>query len=68
VIHAVGSITWQESRAFDDRDLAALSRHRDQIPGATPDTRMIVVSRSGCDAHGVETFSPADLLTAWSAA
>jgi len=68
VIHAVGSIKWQESSAFDDRDLAALSRHRDQIPGATPDTRMIVVSRSGCDAHGVETFSPADLLTAWSAA
>lgn len=66
-LHAVGSIKWHESSPFDEWDLAALQRHRDQIPGATPATRMIVVSRSGCDARGVDAISPADLLTAWDA-
>ncbi|PRZ08607.1 hypothetical protein BCE75_101273 [Isoptericola sp. CG 20/1183] len=63
----VGSVKWLEHRAFDHRDLARLHRHRDQLPGATEDTPLVAVSRSGVDVDGVTAIGPADLLRAWTA-
>lgn len=63
----VGSVKWLENRAFGLRDLAQLHRHRDQLPGATDDTPLIAVSRSGVEVDGVTGVGPADLLEAWTA-
>lgn len=63
-ILAVGSIKWHESQPFNRRELAALMVHRTQLPGASDDTPLIVVSRAGCIVDGVEAYSPGDLLNA----
>jgi len=65
-VAAVGSVKWLEGAAFDHRDLAALTVHRDRLPGATADTPLIAVSRSGITAQGIHyAYGPQDLLTAW---
>ncbi|TDC31171.1 ATP-binding protein [Kribbella albertanoniae] len=64
-ITMVGSIKWLERKPFDARDLASLIKHRAQLPGATDDTPLIAVSRSGCTAKGVQAFTPEDLIAAW---
>jgi uncharacterized protein len=65
-ITAVGSIKWLEHKPFDARDLARLVVHRSQLPGATDETPLVAVSRSGSDADGAMSFGPADLIEAWS--
>jgi hypothetical protein len=55
-ILAVGSINWLEHSSFDLHDLSRLLVHRTQLPGATEDTRLVVVSRSGCDVDGVTAY------------
>ncbi|MEP7738904.1 DUF234 domain-containing protein [Nocardioides sp. 31GB23] len=62
---AVGSIKWLETAAFDSHDLAALLVHRTQLPGADPDTPLIVISRSGCKVDGVTHLGPDDLIAAY---
>ncbi|MGH7882380.1 MAG: hypothetical protein ACREN8_05680 [Candidatus Dormibacteraceae bacterium] len=46
-ISLVGSIKWREREPLDDRDLAALLKHRAQLPGCE-NAALIGVSRSGC--------------------
>jgi AAA+ ATPase superfamily predicted ATPase len=64
-IEAVGSIKWLENQPFDDRDFAALVTHRGQLPGASADTPLLVVSRSGSNVNGAHVLSPAQLLEGW---
>ncbi len=61
----VGSIKWLESRPFDHRDAGRLLVHRSQLPGATDDTPLLAVSRSGSSVDGITVMSPEDLLAAW---
>lgn len=64
-ILGVGSIKWLEKAPFDGRDLARLVQHRAQLPGASEDTPIIAVARSGCIVEGVRLYGPEDLLAAW---
>ena len=66
-ITAVGSIKWHDEAPFDAHDLARLAHHRDRLPGATPDTPLLAVSRTGCAVAGLPVLAPADLITAWPA-
>ncbi|MGQ0464688.1 MAG: ATP-binding protein [Sporichthyaceae bacterium] len=60
----LGSIKWQERSPFDERDLAALARHRAAVTGDP--VPLIAVSRSGVRCTGLQaTYGPADLLSAW---
>ncbi|MFC4010568.1 ATP-binding protein [Nonomuraea purpurea] len=65
-ITMVGSVKWLESRPFDQHDLSELIVHRSKIPGADAATPLYVVSRSGCDVHGVTHVTPEELLHAWT--
>lgn len=64
-IYQVGSIKWWEDSPFDSHDLDELVVHRSRLPGATANTPLLVVSRSGCRVGGVEVVSPEDLVAAW---
>jgi hypothetical protein len=65
-ILALGSVKWLENEPFDMKDLAALVTHRTQMPGASLDTPLVVVSRSGCDVDGVTHVGPEDLIAAYA--
>lgn len=66
-VHFIGSIKWLESHPFDRHDYDALVRDALAVPGATPATPLVAVSRSGATrglpltAH----WGPEDLLRAW---
>jgi AAA+ ATPase superfamily predicted ATPase len=64
-IFGVGSIKWKENAPFDDRDYSDLIVHRTLLPGATDQTPLVVVSRSGCNIPNLRVYSPEDLITAW---
>ena len=64
-ILGVGAIKWREHEPFDRRDRAQLMVHRSQLPGATDNTPLIVIARSGCDVDGVTAYGPDELLNAW---
>jgi len=64
-IDAVGSIKWLESAPFGGSDLAALIRHRAQLPGASDTTPLIAVSRSGSTVSDVTALGPEQLLDGW---
>lgn len=64
-IRAVGSIKWMENQPFNQPDLSRLYNHRSQLPGATDQTPLIVVSRSGTDVPGLRVIDPQELLDAW---
>ena len=64
-VRVVGSIKWHQDRPFDDRDLTALAAARVRVPGASPSTPLLAVSRSGCSVSGVTHLGPEDLLAAW---
>jgi AAA+ ATPase superfamily predicted ATPase len=64
-ITAVGAIKWHDEAPFDVRDLARLSQHRDRLPGATSDTPMIAISRTGSSVTGLPVFTPTELINAW---
>jgi hypothetical protein len=68
-ILGVGSIKWLEQAHFGRRDLAAAATlHRSsctsQLPGATRDTPLLVMARSGCEVDGLFAFGAEDLLNA----
>lgn len=65
--HFVGSIKWLDDQPFDHRDHANLSRALMAVPGATPDTPLIAVSRDGAVPHLLlaAVWTPDDLLNAW---
>lgn len=64
-ITMVGSIKWQDTRPFDPHDLAQLTIHRSQLPGATTETPMLTITRAGTTVNDLPTLTPADLLPAW---
>lgn len=64
----VGSVTWREDAPFDRSDLAALASVAALVPGASSDTPLVAVSRSGVTAEGLAaSCGPDDLLAAWPA-
>lgn len=64
-ITLVGSIKWHDTRPFDTTDLARLTVHRSQLPGADESTPMIAVSRTGTTVAELPVLGPDDLLAAW---
>ncbi len=64
-ITAVGSIKWFENASFDRHDLAELVALRRHLPGATEETMVFAVSRSGGRIRDLPMFGPGDLLAAW---
>ncbi len=64
-ILGVGSIKWLERSPFDAHDLHRLVVHRSQLPGATENTPLVAISRTGGNVEGVLTLRPEDLLAAW---
>lgn len=64
-ITTVGSIKWHDEAPFDAHDFARLTHHRDRLPGATPDTMLLAVSRTGCALDGLPILAPTELITAW---
>lgn len=65
VVTAVGSIKWLENAPFDSQDVSQLIAHRAQLPGATDDTPLVAVSRSGFAVDDVIRVTPEDILSAW---
>lgn len=65
-IGMVGSVKWRENAPFDRSDLAALAASAASVPGASPSTPLVAVSRSGVTAEGLTaSWGPDDLLAAW---
>jgi DNA-binding Lrp family transcriptional regulator len=65
-VHFLGSIKWRESAAFGREDAARLAAMRAAVPGTTPSTRLVGVSRSGFRSAGVDIeIEPEELLGAW---
>lgn len=62
----VGSIKWREREPFGASDLATLKCDSERVPGVTPTTPLIVVSRSGASVDDIAVFTPSDLMKAWS--
>jgi uncharacterized protein len=66
-VHFAGSIKWLQTQPFGRRDYDTLARDVLAVPGTTPDTRLVAVSRSGVSeglplaAH----WGPDDLVRAW---
>jgi len=66
-IDFVGSIKWRDRGQFDRRDLSRLIQHRALIPGATEETLLVGVSRSGFGVDGLDVgLSAEDILAAFS--
>ncbi len=67
VITFAGSIKWLETEPFDNGDLNALAAATLQVPGASKDTPLIAVSRSGVgpNVNAAFKFGPNDLIKAW---
>jgi uncharacterized protein len=64
-IDFVGSIKWRNEGQLDRSDLSRLIQHRALIPGATDDTLLVGVSRSGFSVNGLDVrLSPEDILAA----
>jgi len=65
----VGSVKWT-TKPFGARELQELIAHRSQVPGATDDAALVVVSRAGVDervrASGAVVLGPDELLAQWS--
>ncbi|HSZ14215.1 MAG TPA: ATP-binding protein [Solirubrobacteraceae bacterium] len=67
-IDFVGSIKWRQAGEFDRGDLSTLIQHRALVPGATDDTLLVGVSRSGFSVDGLDVrLSPEDILGAFGA-
>jgi uncharacterized protein len=66
-VHFVGSVKWLETQPFGRREYDVLVRDMLAVPGATPDTPLVAVSRCGVTeglplaAH----WGPEDLIRAW---
>jgi AAA+ ATPase superfamily predicted ATPase len=64
-IDFVGSIKWRDRAALDRSDLSRLIQHRALIPGATDETLLVGVSRSGFSVEGLDLrLSPEDIVAA----
>src|SRR5262249_34868556 len=60
----LGSIKWLENATFDDRDLAALHRHRAALTDEP--VPLVALSRNGVGCSGLDaSCGPEELLAAW---
>jgi hypothetical protein len=67
-IDFVGSIRWRDNSAFNRHDLSRLIEHRAAAPGATSDSRLVGVSRSGFTTDGLDVqLDPQAILDAFPA-
>ncbi len=67
-IDFVGSIKWRDRGEFDRGDFSTLIRHRALIPGATDQTLLVGVSRSGFHVNGLDVrLTPEDIVAAFGA-
>lgn len=65
-VRFAGSIKWHDDRPFEQADLHRLAAAIPLVPGASADTPLLVVSRSGVTARGMAlALGPKDLLSAW---
>jgi len=65
-IDFVGSIKWRSRGDFDRGDLSTLIQHRARVPGATDETLLVGVSRSGFSVAGLDAqLTPDDLIAAF---
>jgi hypothetical protein len=64
-ITVVGSVKWHENRPFDMHDLGRLAHHRDLLPGAGPETPLLVVSRTGSTVEGPTVLTADDVVAAY---
>ena len=61
-----GSIKWLDDAPFNQGDLNELASDARRVPGVTPTTPLVAVSRTGVNATGAAlTLDPATLLAAW---
>lgn len=67
-LFAVGSVKWT-TKPFGVKELGDLIAHRNQVPGATDETGLVVVSRNGVDdriwASGAVVLGPDELIVPW---
>jgi len=66
-VNFVGSIKWYDNKPFTSRDYDRLAEDATAVPGATRDTPLVAVSRTGF-ADGLPLaarWGPDDLLRAW---
>jgi hypothetical protein len=62
-----GSIKWHENAPFTRADLVRLAADAQAVPGVTPATPLVAVSRRGLDTTGLAVaWEASDLLAAWS--
>jgi hypothetical protein len=64
-ITVVGSVKWHENRPFDVHDLGRLAHLRDLLPGAGPETPLLVVSRTGSTVEGPTVLTADDVVAAY---
>lgn len=66
-VHFAGSIKWYENKPFSAHDYDVLADAVPVIPGATADTPLVAVSRSGFadNIPLAAQWGPEDLLRAW---
>jgi uncharacterized protein len=67
-IDFVGSIKWRDRGELDRRDMSRLIQHRALVSGATDDTLLVGVSRSGFSVDGLDVrLTPEDIVAAFGA-
>ncbi|MBO0806446.1 MAG: ATP-binding protein [Nocardiopsaceae bacterium] len=66
-IDFIGSIKWHEGKPFGTSEYNRLARDAIEVPGATHDTPLVAVSRSGFagNVSPAAAWGPEDLLRAW---
>jgi AAA+ ATPase superfamily predicted ATPase len=66
-VEFVGSIKWRDNKPFGRRDMASLTASRSDVPGASEDSLLVGVSRSGFDTTGLDVaLSGEDILRAYA--
>jgi hypothetical protein len=63
-VEFVGSVKWRGHAPFGRGDLTALANHRDVLPGATAETRLVGVSLTGFAVEGLDVALGADDVVA----
>lgn len=66
-VNFVGSIKWYDNKPFTSRDYDRLAEDATAVPGATRDTPLVAVSRTGFadDLPLAARWGPDDLVRAW---
>jgi hypothetical protein len=67
-IDFAGSVKWYDNKPFTRHDYDQLARDVTAVPGTTPDTPLVAVSRTGFAGNLplAATWGPQDLIRAWT--